>query len=356
MTRAAACLDEAPDGMDAAPLAAVRESWCEALGRPCDDRLTWEASGGDSLATLHLLLGLERRTGRKLSFDEIQPEKRPGDLARVLAADRPDKASAAGDGLTTVYLFPGLFGDEPLLAALRRSLSGVLRFELIDHPEVTAPRAIHVDLPRMGQAAAQEIARRHGSGAIFLAGYSFGGCVAFEAARRLAGEGREIGLLAILDAATDATPPSYLERPRRMLLRAIGRFDAGRRLAMRLIERAVPVWANAARRRFVQNMRVHALRCWRPAPLEVGAFLAVSDEFLGRIVEPWQRLCPGIGVVHIRARHGRLFAPEALEVLTPALMEAITASVRMSSTRAAANGNATRSRSTSRRPPSAPSG
>lgn len=328
MTVASACLDPAPDGLDAAPLAAVRESWCEALGRPCDDKLTWEASGGDSLATLHLLLGLERRTGRKLSFDEIQPEMRPGDLARVLAAGRPPEAEAGDDGLTTVYLLPGMFGDEPLLAALRRSLSGVLRFELIDHPDVTAPRAIHTDMPRMGRVAAQEIARRQGSGAIFLAGYSFGGCVAFEAARRLAGEGRDIGLLAILDAATDASPPSYLERPRRMLLRGLGRFDAGRHLAMRLIERAAPGWANAARRRFLQHMRAQSLRRWRPAPLDVGAFLAVSDEFLGRIVEPWRRLCPGIDVVHIPARHLTLFAPESLRVLGPMLVAAITAARR----------------------------
>ena len=301
---------------------AVRRAWDEVLERPCIDVETWEEAGADSLASLHLLLALEKALGRKLSFDLIQPDMRLADLVQALApalpTPPPDTAAA------TVFLLPGLFGDEPRLAAFRRAFGARLRFVVLEHHHVMAPRAVLCDLVAAGVRAACEIDERQPGGAVFLAGYSFGGCVAFEAAAQLQAAGRRIAFLGILDAAPSASRQPSPHWLRRRVLTGIGRFDAVRGVLLDLVARLLPARSIAARRRLLSHFRAQALDRWKPAPLARPALLVVSDEFAGTIVAPWSRLCPGLRVLHVAGSHVSLFDPAALERLVPAFEAAVT--------------------------------
>ncbi|MDQ6680068.1 MAG: thioesterase domain-containing protein [Pseudomonadota bacterium] len=302
--------------------ALVRNAWSAALAHPCDEAFTWEESGADSLASLNLIVILERSLGRKLSYDMVWPDMKVADLARLLVDSGVPRGPACLDA-PMVFILPGMFGDDSQLAGFRRSFGGRLHFQLIDHPELTAPWAVLADVSANGRAAAREISQRQPEGRILLAGYSFGGGVAFEAARQLAEEGRQLGLLAVIDTPVIVTPPALLERPRRMMLRLIGRFDAGRRLALALIAHLLPAWSMAARRRLLLNVRVEALSRWSPSPLHTPGLLIVSDEFAGTIIDPWSRLCPGIRVVRVPARHGTVFDPASLAPLAAAFEQAV---------------------------------
>jgi thioesterase domain-containing protein/acyl carrier protein len=306
--------------------ALVRQAWGETLERSFDADWTWEECGADSLASLQLLLRLEKALERKLSFDLIQPDMTIADLVRSL--ETAPALRTADAVVPTVFIFPGLFGDEPDLAAFRRSFGQSLRFELVDHPDVGAPRAVLCDMVAAGKVAAHEVVSRQPEGPILLAGYSFGGCVAFEVATQLAACGRPVAFLAILDAALKASTRSSVDRLRRRLLVCAGRFDASRRLALALIARLLPAWSAPARRRLLAHFRSKAINAWRPVPMRVDALLAVSDQFGDTIVEPWSRLCPGIRVIRLPATHLSLFRPAALAKLMPAFEKAASAAHR----------------------------
>jgi hypothetical protein len=103
----------------------------------------------------------------------------------------------------------------------------------------------------------------------------------------------------------------------------IGRSDRARRLALPLIDRFLPGWSAAGRRRFVETFSLQALSRWEPSPMPVFAMLVVSDEFVDTIVEPWHRLCPGIRILRVPALHGSVFSASALAVLVPAFEDAV---------------------------------
>jgi thioesterase domain-containing protein/acyl carrier protein len=319
-------------------LAVVQNAWMQTLDTEhCDFTQTWEQAGGDSLATLHLLLRLERVFGRKLPFDMMRPEMRASDLAALLlnvphAPAAPTTRSALTASLPLVHLMPGLFGDEPRLATFRRALAGRIRFHVVALPEVGAPAVILGDMQRTGALAARDIQARQPTGAILLAGYSFGGCVAMEAARALAAAGRDIALLAILDApfgrAAEGTTRTVRQCLRPTAIKfSVGRWacswDAGRRAWLRLVK-PLGLSAEIAAKRFVWLVfRERARHRWAPAVLDVDTWLAVSAQQAPKTLSIWQRLCGRLRIVHLPGAHLDIFQPPAIATLIPAFEDAV---------------------------------
>lgn len=307
-------------------LALVRKAWAETLSAPLGDAAeSWEEAGADSLASLQLLLRLEKALGRKLSFDVIDPGMTASGLARSIAA------SLAGDAApvsTTLFVIPGIFGDEPILASFRRSFVGRLRMELVELPDLGEAAAMLRDMVATGRFVADEIQRRRPRGDILLGGFSFGGGVAFEAARHLVAAGRVVGFLAILDTAFDGKgggDPSALQRMARGVLARAGGLDGVRRLMMAGAGRLRPSLLFRLRRTLLRGFRLRAFRRWRPAPLDVETLLVASEEFASEIEGRWGELCPRLSVLRLRAGHREMFQGGALRVLTPALEEAVLA-------------------------------
>jgi thioesterase domain-containing protein len=323
---------------DPAVLAAVQKAWMQALdAERCDFTQTWEQAGGDSLATLHLLLRLERAFGRKLTFDMMRAQMRASDLAAALLL--PAAAAQRGT-MPLVHLLPSLFGDEPRLSAFRQALDGRVRFDVVDTPDACQPATTLRDVPRMAALAARDIHARQPSGPILLAGYSFGGCVAFETARTLISAGRDVAWLGLLDApfgnAAFGSTSRISQRmpPTRAIKYALAlwvcSWDAARRAALALAKRLGLAAEIEANRLVFVVFREHATNRWVPAPLEVDTWLAVSAELAPTTLATWQRLCARLRVVHLPGDHMDIFHAPAAELIIPAFDDAVrTVHLRM---------------------------
>ena len=318
-------------GSDAHTLAAVHKAWMQALEtEQCDFTQSWEEAGGDSLATLHLLLLIERALACKLTFDMMRPEMRVGDLVALLRLGSP----APADALRLVHLVPGLFGDEPRLATFRQALAGRIGFHVVPIPDLRQPATILGDMLRIAALTARDIQARQPAGPILLAGFSFGGCVAFETARALIAAGRQIAFLGLLDppvgraAAGTARPWMRRLGPRTVGLavtRWICSWDAGRRACLSLAKR-MRLSVQIALRQYVYLAFLdHARNRWSPATLAADTWLAVSAQFAPDTLSIWQRLCPRLRVVHVPGAHLDICRAPAVEALILAFERAVRA-------------------------------
>lgn len=224
---------QAPPDPDALPPASaiasrqsierVEKAWRRTFGRAPrgDDR--FDESGGDSLRLLQLLFHLERLTGQALTLDRFHGEMRPSELALALDGVATAQVGARPAGARRIFLMPGLGGDDPMLAAFRASCSGALDFHTLSYPDLR--RLARGTFDDIVAHVAAEVEGGCPEGAIVLAGYSFGGDVAYAVAERLLQKGRRIAALLILDA--DAGGHDDGLRERRSPLR---RFATFRRL------------------------------------------------------------------------------------------------------------------------------
>ena len=331
----------------------------ETIPGPFDPKQSWGATGADSLATLQLLLRLEKASGRKLTFELLYYDITATDIAQQI--DRTDTAltSVADIDVAAVFLVPGVFGDEPILAGFRRSFGKRISFRVMELPELTASTRVLADIPATAGQVAEAIARHAPAGDIIRAGYSFGGCIAFEAARHLNAAGRRVALLVVLDTllSTSNVDPSPCPVPglsrqskrsfvarvtrsivdsrpigawrnlrwrnRRAIVLRLARGDAIRRL---LITMARIVGSDAMKRLrqpLLLHFRTDAVRRWRAAPLAVPTMLVASVNSSSGSVERWRALCPELRIVHVSATHVGIFGPQALEILTPAFEDAV---------------------------------
>lgn len=183
--------------IDPAIAQAVASAWADVLGPDLPER-PFDESGGDSLKLLQLALHLEAGLGRRLPLDLFELGLSQTALMRRLGAtpaDRPADHSA----LPTVILFPGLGGDEPRLAAFRRAFEGRIRFIVIEYPGLEASPAELGSLDRLVEASLAQASAAWPQGPVAVAGYSAGGILALEVARRLQGQGRAPVFVGLID-------------------------------------------------------------------------------------------------------------------------------------------------------------
>jgi thioesterase domain-containing protein/acyl carrier protein len=342
--------------------AAVCKSWAETLPLVAfDPEASWAETGADSLETLHLVLRLERALGRRIPLDLVTPDVTPPTLARLLA--RESVSAPFAPATTPVLLIPGAFGDDVSLLRFRRSFAGVVDFELLDLPDLGEPVAVLLDVAATGRVVAGEIVRRRPEGPILLAGYSFGGNVAYEAARELLALGRDVRFVGLLDPRSPGDPRatggkwrlrrrahwamqmlarqgeswrSHMLWLRLLWLVRRGRLEPARRLVLAATPELEPQPLLRMQHYLVGRGRAAALASWRPLPLDVPMLLAASAEYQGMgSLERWGRVCPRIDMIVLPTTHNHLFAPLALETLTPAFLAAV-ARVRSKDEEAAA--------------------
>ncbi|OJU12155.1 MAG: hypothetical protein BGN86_09000 [Caulobacterales bacterium 68-7] len=180
--------------------AAVETSWTAVLGSASlAEGKPFDESGGDSLKALQLVLNLEQRLKTKLPFDIIDRAMTPSVLASRIAAVLSGEPLDQDDGRPLVFLCPGVGGDEPRMADLRRELADRFAMRVIAYPGIERPAAELTDREGILRAAMAQIQTTAPTGPIRLCAYSAGGAVAFELARRLKAGGREIAALTLID-------------------------------------------------------------------------------------------------------------------------------------------------------------
>ena len=185
---------------EAPALQAVQQAWRSTLGRRAlEDNLSFQEAGGDSLKLMQLVLWLETLLDRRLPLDLFTQDMRVAEVAAALQQTAVSSEATEADWRPRVCLFPGLDGDEPRLAQFRSGLQQSIRFTLIEYPDWPDMVRCGYDFAALVNAAVSQITAHEPSGRLLLAGYSFGGDVAFGAALRLRELGRDVGFLGILD-------------------------------------------------------------------------------------------------------------------------------------------------------------
>jgi thioesterase domain-containing protein/acyl carrier protein len=191
----------------------VARVWTEVLlqpvGGPEDD---FFEAGGDSLQAMTFVLELERALGRELSPTLLHAAPGFGQLCEILREHRGevpredrtrDDVSLvplkAGEGLPPLFFIHGIGGNvvEILPTARRMAYPGpVIGIRARGLMRGEAP---HSSVEAMAADYLAAIKTRQPHGPYYVCGYSFGGLVAFEIARRLSESGEEVGLVGLFD-------------------------------------------------------------------------------------------------------------------------------------------------------------
>jgi thioesterase domain-containing protein len=118
-----------------------------------------------------------------------------------------------------VLVFPGLGDDHRELAALRLGCAPALRCVTVEYPDWTEIYSKPIDLDGLITHCAARVNDLVPHGSVRLAGYSFGGTMAYAVAAALTAAGRRVERLGLLDSTADphisTTPPSLDARWRR---------------------------------------------------------------------------------------------------------------------------------------------
>jgi len=219
----------------------VAQLWQKVLhapvGGPEDD---FFEAGGDSLKAITLTIELERTLGLELSLTLINAAPKFASLCEALRDQRttryvPLVLLKPGDGVAPLFFVHGLGGNVAELFPIARSMTYPGAVFGIQARGLGRQERPHTTVEAMATEYLIAIRTRQPHGPYYLCGYSFGGLVAFEMARRLAGSGEEVGLLGLFD-----TLPNFMGWP-------------------------LPLWLGFARRRmdrFAITVRAAPIRTW----------------------------------------------------------------------------------------------
>jgi thioesterase domain-containing protein len=225
----------------------VAKVWQEVLlAPPRGPQADFFAAGGDSLKAIRLVAGIERELGLALPLAVVSEAPAFAGLCAAVRAPHTGSSSSLvllkpGERAPPVFFVHGAGGHVAELFAAARSMSyrgpvfGIRARGLKD-PEVP-----HTTVEAMAAQYLHEIRQRF-PGPCHLCGYSFGGLVAFEMARRLWESGEAVGLVGLFD-----TLPSPRIWPLSAALSLLAR-QAGR-ISVRMQEAPLRSWPAAAWRR-----------------------------------------------------------------------------------------------------------
>jgi len=181
--------------------------FAEVLGLPQVGRdVNFFDAGGHSLLALRLLHAIEAESGQRLSLAAVLDAPTPAELASRLESPDDDLGltpllvlRGGGERTPLFCIHPGsgtAFGYAALLPHLEpeRPLYGV------QSPTLTQETPAPEDMELLAELYIGQIRAVQPEGPYLLAGWSFGGLLAYEMAARLRRAGQEVGLLALIDA------------------------------------------------------------------------------------------------------------------------------------------------------------
>ena len=180
--------------------------WESILGKnPIGIRQNFFALGGHSLLAVRLVHRIAQETGRKLAIAALLQAPTVEQLAELLRerADNDEHSSLVAlqpDGWRPPFFcVHGIGGTVLRFYDLARYLGPDQPVYALQAQGVDGKRPCLRSVEEMANLYVREIRRLQPRGPYYLGGYSLGGSVALEMARRLQAEGEEIGLVALLD-------------------------------------------------------------------------------------------------------------------------------------------------------------
>jgi thioesterase domain-containing protein len=281
----------------------------------------------------------------------VQPEAMAADTLRS-AEFRGAKRTEAGTERLTVFLMPGVFYGQPKktgsitasellnLARFRYALRDHIEFVPIGYPEWREMNATKPDFDTIVTFVLKEVLGRSSDDddAIYLAGYSFGGWVAFATAHRLVQAGRQVAFLGLLDtrfpmkrrasAWIRSLGCQIMEGNSTPLLRLVLKTAITLR-SYQLLQVCVWFLLSIGSRRVDAELhdilRTRALALWRPNALNVPTFLFRTDDD-----DPpqafdcgWGALCSTLSVVRVGGDHRSMLTPPNINRVCASFLEAL---------------------------------
>jgi len=239
-------------------------------------------------------------------------------------------------------MLPGIYGDGSELTEFQSRLSNEIPIDVIELQSLEEPLAELLNVKAIGLAVAHDIQLRHPCGPLRLAGYSFGGSVAFEAARHLISCGRDVQFLGMIDVGlrleSDHDQPgkgfkrhfiqliskiyanghgglrSLTYRSLRELLGRSCSTDRRLQYTLLMLRRFWPAREKFVRQMLLFHLRRQAMDRWQPAAIEGRVFLAISQQNAPSVPR-WLMLCPHAHLVQLPGTHVQILQPPSLEIL-----------------------------------------
>ena len=183
----------------------VAQVWQEVLQAPVrgpeDD---FFEAGGDSLQGVTFVMELERALDVELPLSVILEAPKFGRLCEILREHRaigytPLVPLKAGAGVPPVFLIHDVGGSVAGLFPLARRMTYSGAVIGIQARGLAGQDRPHVTVEAMAAEYLRGVKRWQPDGPYYLCGYSFGGLVAFEMARRLLQSGDKVGLVGLFD-------------------------------------------------------------------------------------------------------------------------------------------------------------
>ena len=182
--------------------------WRRVLGEPGlrADQSFFE-HGGDSLLSIQLALEIERTFGRRVSMQSIYEHPSAEAFARQWP-DREagcDRLSLRGGGPgAPLFHVPGVGGVEKLSPSRVAVLKGRRRYyDELAHPGAGDDARPLETVDELAEEMARQIRAVHPAGPCVLSGFSFGGILAYETARRLRASGYRVERVVLWDSMCD---------------------------------------------------------------------------------------------------------------------------------------------------------
>lgn len=256
--------------------------WHEVLGSaPASLAANFFESGGDSLRATQFVLRIQREFERELPFAQFLRAPTIAQIARALgggmAAAPPSAMLAYAHQGTRVPLFciTSQAHDLYVFRHLMPHLDGSQPVFVLNVPLHEGEGVCRVE--ELAARLSQSIRAIRPEGPYILAGYCFGGILAFEAARQLIAAGEEVPLVAFFDTPAPGYP----------------RIFGSRRMAARVQALGQPVRMEPA------SAEVTAARTYVPKSIraDIAQFIARDQAVSTRVLEDprlaWRSLCKG---------------------------------------------------------------
>ncbi|RBY75321.1 acetoacetate--CoA ligase [Geodermatophilus sp. TF02-6] len=316
--------------------AVVSRVFAEALGAPVPDDVDFFDAGGTSRQTMTLMRRLRMELHRPLLLEDflVDPSIKgvTGAVAAGATQTSPVEVLRPGrPGVAPLFLVHGYLGDVDIYRSLVDALQTPAPvYGLTSDPEIAAREGVTiVDIATALVATVQETVP---DGDIRLAGYSFGGLVAYEMARQLTAAGRSVTFLGLLDTEPPFRRLSRTHRALRTLAWWIALLVPG------MVEDTV---VGVLRRRFGRDVappdeeartfaaayRVFNTYEWGPYDGPVTYFRArFRVPVIANLLHLWRRQAPNLEVLDVPGSHHVLLSGEHTGELAACLDAALQGS------------------------------
>jgi amino acid adenylation domain-containing protein len=223
----------------------LQEIWARLLGlESVDVRADFFELGGDSLLAARLVYEVERIFGRRISLAALFEEPTIERLARILseigerAAGPLTGFQLEGDATPFFFFHGDYFGGGLYARELLRTLGPRQPLYLVD-PHGFDGRAVPPSIEAMAAEYVELVRKTQPSGPYRLGGFSNGGLVAFEVARRLRSAGETVESVILVNTSAHLAKYAPLARVVQRVGAAIGLGPHARQWLFGALSRAI---------------------------------------------------------------------------------------------------------------------